>query len=122
MEVVLLNAVSLNMLPPSSDVGQLTYSKITLRQAADICLEHVLTVNAIGHADTDYIVRTALASEGCLAPEGKRMDVTLSSGKIYLVAQYRGPRLPEGAKELPKGTKLEWYRVRFESFFDTYPN
>jgi hypothetical protein len=32
-------------------------------------------------------------------------------GEGVLVAQYRGPRLPEGATELPEGATIEWYVV-----------
>jgi hypothetical protein len=64
-------------------------------------------VSAIGHADTARLVGEQLGIE---LPADRR-SVTLGN-EIMLVAQYTGPRLPEGATELPQGARIEFFAVR----------
>jgi hypothetical protein len=40
-----------------------------------------------------------------------RATVTLAHGDKLLVAQYSGPRLPEGCKTLPQGSTIKWIIV-----------
>lgn len=40
-----------------------------------------------------------------------RASYTLVPGEKLLVAQYKGPRLPEGATKLPEGATIEFYLV-----------
>jgi hypothetical protein len=40
-----------------------------------------------------------------------RATVQLTAGDVLFVAQYSGPRLPEGATSLPDGAKIEFLRV-----------
>lgn len=72
-------------------------------------------VNAIGHADIDAIVRDELAGVILDVPPGRRMDVVFApdtdTTHRMLVAQYRGPRLPEGTTSLPGGATIEWWLV-----------
>jgi len=42
-----------------------------------------------------------------------RETVELKGGDLLLVAQYKGPRLPEGATELPEGAAIKWVAVCF---------
>jgi len=51
--------------------------------------------------------------DGVEIPEGKRMNVQFPAPGVdaLLVAQCRGPRLPEGATELPPGAILEFWLV-----------
>lgn len=46
-----------------------------------------------------------------LGVQANRINVQLGDDQRIIVAQYRGPRLPEGATQLPEGATLEFYRV-----------
>jgi len=109
MRIILTNAFSVNMLP--GDCANLNFERLH-----DVCnLENVgtITENAIGHPDTDRVVRNILNGYGVEVPEGKRSNVVFPTPEadVLLVAQYRGPRLPEGATELPAGAELEFWLV-----------
>jgi len=107
--IILANAFSINML--SQDCADLKFERLH-----DVCnLENVGTIveNAIGHPDTDRVVRHMLLDYGICVPEGKRSNVVFPTPEAdyLLVAQYKGPRLPEGAIELPEGAVLEFWLV-----------
>lgn len=60
--------------------------------------------SCVGHADTAAIVSVLLDT-----PVGmNRSSTELNRGDELLVAQYNGPRLPEGATSLPEGAKIRW--------------
>lgn len=40
-----------------------------------------------------------------------RSTVHANPGDVIYVAQYQGPRLQEGAVNLPEGAKIQWYKV-----------
>ena len=65
---------------------------------------------AIGHADTSAIV-SHLLYPGEEPLQANRETVRVLKGDSLIVAQYVGPRLPEGAIELPEGAKIKWVRV-----------
>lgn len=66
--------------------------------------------SAVGHPDTARVFEEVL---GCPVP-ANRANVALTAGDVVLVGQYRGPRLPEGATELPEGATIEWLRVSIQ--------
>jgi len=105
--VVVSNAVSLNMLPEGITSGGIIFRRIGLEEAQRLVHEAGTVVSAIGHADTARIVGQALGVE--LAAD--RRSITLGD-ELMLVAQYIGPRLPEGATELPGGARIEYFLVR----------
>lgn len=61
----------------------------------------------VGHASTAMIIESMIdmpvpvRREGCM----------LRPGDTAHIAQYTGPRLPEGAMSLPEGATLTWIRV-----------
>jgi len=65
-------------------------------------------INAVGHPDTDRLIREKL---GLSLPAGERKSIQLKIGDILVVAQYLGPRLPEGTTQLPPGARIEFVRV-----------
>jgi hypothetical protein len=71
--------------------------------------------NVIGHADTDVLVRGLLESVGVFAPKGVRETYKLGYGDELLVAQYNGPRLPEGTTVLPEGAGFKFMLVSVTS-------
>ena len=64
-------------------------------------------VSVLGHASTQALFEKAL---GVPIPVN-RTSLKLGSGERILVGQYMGPRLPEGATELPEGATLEWWVI-----------
>ena len=65
-------------------------------------------VSCVGHTDTAAIFAAELGRPVPVA----RISVALNHGDTVFVGQYTGPRLPEGAKTLPEGAKIVWWKVR----------
>lgn len=99
--MLLLNAFSLNMFDPSSSFP--IFREMQVDEVKKISLE-----SAIGHADTANILSRMLERDILV----NRVSVSLNSGDNAIVAQYIGPRLPEGATTLPEGAKIKFYRLR----------
>jgi hypothetical protein len=59
--------------------------------------------SVVGHADTAAILGVAF----------NRSTLKLVPGDVLIVAQYDGPRLPEGATSLPEGARFRWFKVHF---------
>lgn len=100
MAVTLTNAFSINMLNGN---GTVSFEKIPVEEVKSLLAEGF--VSAIGHAETAKIL------EGML---GVSVPVNRASVKLngpMVVAQYMGPRLPEGATTLPEGAKIEFWKV-----------
>jgi hypothetical protein len=115
--VILGNAFSLNMVPQALERFMIGVVKITpseVKQTINLAAEFI---PAIGHHDTANVVISVLGLEGRYAEkvlEGaqRRPTITLQDGDRLIVAQYRGPRLPEGSTTLPPGATLEFYLVQ----------
>ena len=106
MSKYLVNAFSLNMLlfavPTTAK-----FSPLSLEEAREYARANTL-VPAIGHVDTARLVDGLLG----LSPSFGRINVSLVAGDELLVAQYTGPRLPEGATALPEGATINfWHAV-----------
>ena len=65
-------------------------------------------VSAVGHADTARLIASQLGLE----VEVNRTSISLEPGDSLVVAQYTGPRLPEGATALPPGAEIRYFLVR----------
>jgi hypothetical protein len=104
MRVTLTNAFSINMLHGSTLVD---FTEISLDEAKEFISKAEEFVCAIGHADTATVVGGLLGME--LSPN--RLSVTLDFPQKLLVAQYTGPRLPEGATTLPEGAEIKFWKV-----------
>jgi hypothetical protein len=100
-----LNAFSLNMIKAPARIN---VEETTLDNARKIVSEKL--ESAVGHADTATVYSVLLGTE----IPAVRSTVSLNRGEIVLVGQYRGPRLPEGAKELPAGASIQWLLVTVE--------
>lgn len=96
----LANAFSINMIP----VDNFTILQVKRVESKDVPSD---VVSAIGHPDTARVVEGIL---GYKVP-CNRMNLKLEEGDTLYVAQYTGPRLPEGATQLPEGANLEFFRV-----------
>jgi len=103
MTTFLSNAFSINMLERANQ--RVHFVPASVEEArAHLSWSDGFTC-AIGHADTAAVV----ASDLDLPLEACRVDVQLRAGDILVAAQYRGPRLPEGATTLPVGAAIEYW-------------
>lgn len=93
----LSNAFSLNMLNTYIENYEVKIKK--LRDIEKIYDSDV--VSCIGHQDLANILNVQF----------NRASIMLNRGDILYVAQYIGERLPEGAKELPSGARIEFFEI-----------
>lgn len=100
---ILLNAFSLNMVPAFPAV--LCFEEISTEEARKLVACGF--ESAVGHTATAVIFSKVL---GVLVPTN-RTTVILKPGHNMLVGQYRGPRLFEGATELPPDATIQWLTV-----------
>jgi hypothetical protein len=109
----LTNSFSINMLKEDTT---LRFGRVSA-VGAQASLIHTADIvkSCIGHADTDALVREELNRDygdgSPFLPEGRRETVEFNKGDTLVVAQYTGPRLPEGAMQLPSGAKIEYWIV-----------
>jgi hypothetical protein len=96
--MLLLNAFSLNMFNPSNCFP--IFREVSIDEVSAYPIE-----SAIGHADTANVISGILERD---IPTN-RISVTLNPGDSAIVAQYIGPRLPEGATQLPSGATIKFY-------------
>ena len=100
MASFITNAFSINMI---SDLGKVRVEFVP----TDVCNIPKDVQSAIGHADIAAVISNDLGVE--LAPN--RINNQLKKGETIYVAQYVGPRLPEGAVSLPEGATIKYYKV-----------
>ena len=94
------NAFSLNMIN-IEDVLDIEIERINPADVPQDC------VSIIGHVDTARVISGIL---GWDVP-ANRVNYSVESGDVLYIAQYTGPRLPEGATELPEGAEIRFYRI-----------
>ena len=94
------NAFSAGMLEGSSTVR---FEFLDLEAARAWALAAPF-VSCFGHSDTAELVSAMLG----VKVETNRVSTALRSGDQLMVAQYNGPRLPEGAISLPEGAKVRF--------------
>lgn len=99
---ILVNAFSLSMLPLEA-MNFVWVKKINPEEVpTDV-------ESAVGHADTARVMSGILGFE----VKPNRVSIKLNESDVLYVAQYTGPRLPEGATTLPEGASLEFFEVTF---------
>lgn len=77
-------------------------------------------ISIVGHADTATILTNMLGFEVTF----NRVSFTAEHGDVLYVAQYNGPRLPEGATTLPEGAGFKFYRIEgidIDYGYEPYP-
>lgn len=102
MKKLITNAFSLNML--AALPASVSVEEVSVSEAAGLATDRH---SVVGHADIAAVMADVL---GVPVPFN-RESVTLSKGDSLLVGQYRGPRLPEGATELPADAQIQWLLV-----------
>ena len=99
---VLANAFSLTMLP----IEAMDFVRVKKINPNDVPAD---VESAIGHQDTAKVVSNILGFE----VKPNRVSIKLTESDVLYVAQYTGPRLPEGATTLPEGANIEFFEVSF---------
>ena len=99
---ILVNAFSLTMLP----VEAMNFIRVRKITPDEIPTD---VESAIGYQDTAKVVSSMLGFE----VKPNRVSIKMSESDVLYVAQYTGPRLPEGATTLPEGASLEFFEVTF---------
>lgn len=101
---IITNAFSINML---ADGGHdLSFRPLHVTGVKNL-LANAQWQSAVGHPDTAAVFSAVLGLEVA----ANRVNVELTHDVSLIVGQYRGPRLPEGATELPAGATIEWWQV-----------
>lgn len=95
--IYITNAFSLNML--ENHMNKLVITQITKKD-----LERALKgeyTSAIGHQEIADLLNVPY----------NRVTLKVKKGDVVYVAQYSGPRLEEGATELPDGATIYYYHI-----------
>jgi hypothetical protein len=114
MAVYICNSFSLSMLDRSTQLAELRagggrsptpISADTARRILDEARSPILS--AVGHAGTAQLFSVLLDHEIA----ANRISIKLGPDDLAIIGQYVGPRLPEGATQLPEGATIEWWLV-----------
>ena len=120
VEVLVGNAFALSMLDPATQagfgaraprcpqyLGDAEDAKEWLRLNVRLHAPRVRVRSIIGHENTAAVFSSLLGIDLPM----NRESVQLTDKQMLLVGQYSGPRLPEGATELPEGASIRWWLV-----------
>lgn len=116
MKIIICNAFSLSILDRDAQRRDPQDSLLRPRiprpcddpQAFLVVWEpHAEIESAVGHADTAAVFSAVLGREVAV----NRVSVKVEKDTRLLIGQYIGPRLPEGATQLPEGAVIEWWMV-----------
>lgn len=102
----ILNAFSFNMVDFTALGNTVSVQACVIDETSASALALGAT-SAVGHADTARVFSQVLGVDIA----AQRTTVELDLGDVALVGQYKGPRLAEGATELPEGATIQWLRV-----------
>ena len=95
------NAFSLGMLSPEG-LQFLRVERIPVEKVP------VDALSTVGHQDTAAMLSGILGRPVVM----NRVTMALAPGDVVYVAQYKGPRLPEGTTVLPEGASFSWLEVQ----------
>ena len=104
----LANAFSLNMLNTEVETHVLVTKRISKEEAKELLKEGF--ENYIGHKDIANVVSNELGLP--VEMNEKRPNLLLNPEDVVVIAQYIGPRLPEGATQLPENAKIDYFTVQ----------
>lgn len=104
--IYICNAFSIQML---QGYTKLEFNKKSLEEIKGLLdfFNEDEIISAIGHADMAKLISDQLGR--CISVN--RVSVKLKYNDALIVAQYSGPRLPEGAIVLPEGATIEFWTV-----------
>jgi len=98
------NAFSLSMLGEGARHRIAIYR---IDDPAEVVAERGQIRSVVGHESTAALFSAILDRD----IQARRESITLTGEDTLLVGQYSGPRLPEGATELPDGAAITWWLV-----------
>jgi uncharacterized protein DUF1874 len=101
----LINSFSAGML--TDFPAKVDFSEIDVKTAR-LIFEKFGLQSAVGHADTAAVFSAALG----MPVEFNRTSVSLHDYAV--LGQYVGPRLPEGATQLPEGASIKWLLIEVQ--------
>ncbi len=104
--IKLVNAFSINML--KEDDSKVRFKRISLDEAKDILRQGFESF--VGHQDLANIAAGMLE----MPVQVNKVSTMLEKDDIMIVAQFIGPRLPEGATKLPDGARVDFFKVTLE--------
>jgi len=104
----LANAFSLNMLNTEVETHVLVTKRISKEEARELLQDGF--ENCIGHKDIANVVSNELGLP--VEMNEKRPNLMLNPVDLVIVAQYIGPRLPEGATQLPEDARIDYFTVQ----------
>ena len=99
------NAFSFNMFENVPEV--LVQKELDVDGVKELLRHELAFESVVGHADTASILTNMLDTE----IKFNRVSNNFGYEDQILVAQYIGPRLPEGAVSLPEGSKIKFILV-----------
>lgn len=99
--VILSNAFSISMLPEFP--ANIIFEKLSDEEVKNLLAGGFRST--VGHSDVARIIAERIGMEVPVC-----RDKTILND-ILVVAQYIGPRLPEGATSLPEGARIEFFKV-----------
>lgn len=108
----LANAFSLNMLNTEVETHVLVTKRISKEEAKELLKEGF--ENYIGHKDIANVVSNELGLP--VEMNEKRPNLLLNPEDVVVIAQYIGPRLPEGATQLPENARIEYFTVQIADY------
>lgn len=108
--VKLANAFSLNMLGENVEETSINVVKLTKQNAGWFLRQVGEFQSYVGHPDTAAILTQELGVE----VKPNRETMKLDAGDVLIVAQYVGPRLPEGCRTLPEGARFIYYSITLD--------
>lgn len=98
------NGFSLSMLPKGANPG---ISEVT-PDYIGVILRRYDVRSIVGHENTAAILSDIFE----FYIPFNRETISLEEGDVFYVAQYSGPRLPEGATALPEGASFRYFEIR----------
>jgi len=99
----IFNALSINLIPEGGQINLIPISA----QTAAFLLRSSGAESYIGHAETAAVISSQL---------GIDVPFNRAHGSIEdaaIIAQYVGPRLPEGATALPDGAEIRFFLAKY---------
>jgi hypothetical protein len=134
MKVYFSNAFSLQMVEPNCRLAITNIPLNDIGALLETFHKNGEIIPAIGHADTAELVAGLLrdkceAEVVAIATKVNRVSIKLTPGclvaedvwevgDLLIVAQYIGPRLPEGCKVLLEGARVEFRMVAYDYWAD----
>lgn len=106
--VKIFNSFTLAFLSQILEVD-LHFERISPFEVTEVIEKHGGLQSFVGHADTAKIFSGIL---GIDVPQNRgTFTWDLNEDIEIIVGQYNGPRLPEGATQLPEGAEIVWWLI-----------